>query len=163
MTLTTKKETMKTKNRPGELATIQHIGKVRDFLGEAISAIRQRGIDHDASKLESPEVEVFEEASARLRGLTYGSADYADCLADMKPALDHHYAHNRHHPEHFAGGVHGMTLIDLVEMLADWKAATLRHADGDLLRSIEINAKRFEICPEIVGILKRTAFEMGWL
>ena len=32
--------------------------------------------------------------------LTYGSDEYKACLTEMKPALDHHYAANRHHPEH---------------------------------------------------------------
>ena len=36
-----------------------------------------------------------------------------------------------------------MNLIDIVEMICDWKAATLRHNDGNLLKSVEINAKRF--------------------
>jgi hypothetical protein len=56
-----------------------------------------------------------------------------------------------------------MTLIDLVEMLSDWKAATLRHADGDLARSIAINTKRFELRPEMVDLLSRTARELGWI
>ena len=40
-------------------------------------------------------------------------------------------------------GVNDMTLVDLVEMLADWKAATERHDDGDLAKSLEIQRERF--------------------
>jgi hypothetical protein len=36
-----------------------------------------------------------------------------------------------------------MDLVQVIEMLADWKAATLRHADGSLTRSIIQNADRF--------------------
>ena len=50
----------------------------------------------------------------------------------------------------------GMTLIDLIEMLCDWKAATLRHADGGILKSIEYNKKRFGISDELCQILKNT-------
>jgi hypothetical protein len=54
--------------------------------------------------------------------------------------LKHHYAYNRHHQEFFGeDGVDGMTLVDLIEMLPDWKAATERHDDGDLAKSLEIH------------------------
>jgi hypothetical protein len=36
-----------------------------------------------------------------------------------------------------------MSEIDKLEMIADWKAAVTRHKDGDILKSIEINQKRF--------------------
>lgn len=53
-------------------------------------------------------------------------------------------------------GLHGMSLLDLVEMLCDWKAATLRHADGDIRRSIEINQKRFGYSDELKQIFLNT-------
>ena len=34
-------------------------------------------------------------------------------------------------------------------MLADWKAATERHADGDLLRSLRLNTERFGLSPQL--------------
>jgi hypothetical protein len=49
-----------------------------------------------------------------------------------------------------------MTLIDLCEMIADWKAATLRHNDGDILKSIEINQSRFGYSDEVKQILLNT-------
>jgi hypothetical protein len=42
-------------------------------------------------------------------------------------------------------------------MLCDWRAATLRHADGDLRRSIEINQKRFGYTDELKAVLLNTA------
>lgn len=75
----------------------------------------------------------------------------------MKPALDHHYATYRHHPEHFQNGINDMNLIDIVEMLADWKAASERQKDGNLLLSIEKNAKRFNIDDQLKQILINTA------
>jgi hypothetical protein len=50
-----------------------------------------------------------------------------------------------------------MTLVDLVEMFCDWKSATLRHHDGNLLKSIEINAKRFHIDKQLETIFNNTA------
>ncbi|GAB3899985.1 hypothetical protein GCM10029964_086700 [Kibdelosporangium lantanae] len=82
----------------------------------------------------------------------------------MGQGLRHHYAHNRHHPEHFADGVNGMTLVDLVEMLADWKAATERtFPHGDLADSLAINRERFGIAPRLMDILANTARHFGWL
>jgi len=36
-----------------------------------------------------------------------------------------------------------MQEIDKLEMIADWQAAVSRHKDGNILKSIEINQKRF--------------------
>ena len=75
----------------------------------------------------------------------------------MKPALEHHYAVNRHHPEHFTNGVNDMTLIDVVEMFADWKAASERTQNGNLLKSIELNAERFHLSDQLKEIFINTA------
>jgi hypothetical protein len=56
-----------------------------------------------------------------------------------------------------------MDLIDIIEMLADWKAATERNADGSLAKSIVGNAKRFGYTPEFGRLLARTAVNLGWL
>ena len=82
---------------------------------------------------------------------------YIEALEKLKPALEHHYASNRHHPEHFVNGINDMTLIDVVEMFCDWKASTLRHNDGNLLKSIEINAERFNMDGQLKQILMNTA------
>ena len=36
-----------------------------------------------------------------------------------------------------------MSIIDEIEMICDWIAASKKHNDGDPLKSIEINADRF--------------------
>lgn len=143
--------------------TISHIGAVRERLEQVKKLLTERQVAHDRSKLADPEKSVFDEFTPKLRDSTYGSETYKSFLAAMKPALDHHYAHNSHHPEHYAEGIKGMCLLDMIEMLADWKAATLRHADGDLARSIEINQKRFGYSDELKQILINTADRLGWL
>ena len=80
----------------------------------------------------------------------------------MKIALDHHYANNSHHPEHYPNGVDGMNLFDLLEMLLDWKAATERHADGDIAKSLEINRGRFKLSDQTVAVLDNTIRFLGW-
>lgn len=144
--------------------TIEHIAIVHSLVDRICSELYFRGKSHDASKLESPEREIFDEYTPKLRDTTYGSDEYKQYLKEMKPALDHHYAANRHHPEHFKNHyvdgkwspISKMDLVDIIEMLCDWKAATLRHADGDIVKSIEINQKRFGFSDELAAILLNT-------
>jgi len=136
--------------------TTEHIKMVGEFLDKFVSALYERAISHDSSKLDSPEAETFEKFTPLLANTTYGSDEYKQFLKDMKPALDHHYENNRHHPEHFENGINGMTLVDLVEMFCDWQAAVKRHDDGNILNSIEINSKRFEMSDQLKQIFINT-------
>jgi hypothetical protein len=143
--------------------TLDHIVEVRQRLTEVIVDLQARARRHDESKLVEPEVSVFDEYTPKLRDSTYGSDEYKAFLVGMGEGLRHHYEVNDHHPEHFTLGIREMDLIQLVEMLADWKAATLRHADGDLRRSIQQNAERFNYGQELGALLMRTAERLGWL
>jgi hypothetical protein len=136
--------------------TLQHIEQVRLFLARVIDDLMSRAICHDASKLKSPEKEIFDEFTPKLKASTYGSEEYKGYLQAMGEALKHHYSHNSHHPEHRPNGIKGMSLVDLLEMLCDWKAATIRHANGDIRRSIEQNQQRFGYSDELKGILLNT-------
>lgn len=136
--------------------TFRHIERVRNLLNNCISDLMIRGQKHDQSKLDSPEVELFTEYTPKLSSCTYDSDEYKAMKKAMKPALDHHYANNPHHPEHHKNGVDDMNLIDIVEMLCDWKAASERHNDGNIRKSIEINANRFNISPQLVRIMENT-------
>jgi len=137
--------------------TFRHIERVRNLLNACVIDLLHRAAKHDQTKLESPEVEAFTEYTPKLANSTYGSEEYKGFLAAIKPALDHHYAHNSHHPEHYKNGINDMNLLDIVEMLCDWKAASERHNDGNIRRSIEINANRFGLSPQLVKILENTA------
>lgn len=139
-----------------QVETIKHIEKVRKYLKVFTDKITNRGIEHDKVKLESPEVEIFAEFTPKLADTTYGSEEYNTYLKEMKVALDHHYANCRHHPEHFAKGINEMTLVDLIEMLADWKAASERQNNGNILKSIEMNAQRFGYDDQLKQILLNT-------
>jgi len=136
--------------------TMRHILTVRALLMECVRELAERAAAHDQSKLGPPEVDAFTRWTPVLAGLTYGSPEYTAALASMKPAVDHHYACNAHHPEHHKGGILGMDLVDLLEMVIDWKAATLRHKDGDLRRSLEVNAERYGIPEPLRRILENT-------
>ena len=174
--------------------TMDHISKVREFLKLIIDNLSIRSAAHDQSKLQSPEVEIFDEFTPKLKNSVYMSQEYKSFLGEMEVALNHHYANNSHHPQFFQpienevtkeiekeiqeletlrschfgdssdegsdilartiqrlrktlaeeqSSINGMSLLDVIEMLIDWKAATLRHATGDIAVSIETNQKRF--------------------
>lgn len=137
--------------------TFRHIERVRNLLNVCVTDLLKRGEQHDQSKLESPEVEYFTEYTPKLAGCTYGSEEYKGFMTAMKPALEHHYANNSHHSEHYKNGINDMNLLDIIEMLCDWKAASERHNDGNIRKSIEINAKRYNISPQLTEILENTA------
>jgi len=136
--------------------TRKHIANVGHFINKIVTALLERSEQHDQTKLLDPEAPTFAEFTHKLSGLTFGSEEYKKCLKDMGPALEHHYAKNRHHPEHFKGGINDMNIIDFVEMFCDWKAATMRHDNGNLEKSIDYNADKFHIPAEMVRIMKNT-------
>jgi hypothetical protein len=143
--------------------TIEHIRQVQSFLIQINLDLAKRMGRHDLSKLEEPEKSVFDEYTPKLREANYGSDKYKALLAEMDVAVQHHYEANDHHPEHFDNGIADMDLVQVMEMLADWKAATLRRADGDLRKGIEFNAERFGYGEEFKRLLKNTAEHFGWL
>jgi hypothetical protein len=50
----------------------------------------------------------------------------------------------------------GMNLIDLMEMICDWKAASERHADGHIHRSLKIKPGAVWISEQLAQILENT-------
>jgi hypothetical protein len=148
-------------SRPGNLL---HSLRVGALMVPMIQELAARSVNHDLSKTRPPEVDAFDRAPRQLSEMRYGSDEYNQSLALLGPALEHHYAVERHHPQHFPNGVNGMTLVDLIEMLADWKAAGERMADGgDLARSIRVGTDRFGLTEQLAEILVNTAVHFGMM
>lgn len=136
--------------------TLKHIRLVNQFLTEFSIELLKRGQLHDQSKLESPEKELFDEMTPILEKVEYNSPEYKESLEKLKPALNHHYEVNSHHPQYYPNGIDDMNLFDIVEMYCDWRAAVLRTKNGDIEKSIEINKDRFNMSPQLVKIFKNT-------
>lgn len=139
------------------LETMKHKDRVAYFLLFCAHELIKRAMVHDNSKLMEPEKAIFDEFTPKLKASTYGSEEYKGFLKDMGAGLKAHYEANRHHPEHFPEGIYGMHLIDVLEMVCDWRAATERHANGDIYSSIEKNTERFGLSPQLAEILTNTA------
>ncbi len=142
--------------------TLEHINKVQVRVAEVQANLDTRAAVHDRSKLQEPEKSVFDRMTPVLRTLTYGSDEYKAALVEMGEGLKHHYAANSHHPEHYPNGIAGMSLLDIIEMVADWKAAIERVKDGSMEQSLPINFQRFGIDPQLAAILENTVRELGW-
>lgn len=147
-----------------ETETRKHQQEVARCMTEFAKALLARAAKHDASKLEEPERETFMEATKKLASMQYGSDEYKAALKEMGPALQHHYANNPHHPEFyevngFAVGVPPITcmnLVDVVEMACDWYASSKRGKDGSFRKSVAVNQERFELTPQLAGIIAQT-------
>lgn len=139
--------------------TLDHIGRVQTRLAQIQTALDQRAAMHDRSKLREPEKAGYDRLTQRLAGVAYGSEAYYAALEEAKGAIAHHYAHNTHHPEHFENGVAGMSLLDIIEMLADQKARSERTS---LAESMAHNQQRFGIGDQLAVIIINTIRELGW-
>jgi len=137
-------------------STMKHQARVAFLLGVFSRELAKRAVSHDASKLGPEEAPRFEEITHKLEGLTYGSPEYQESLKELGPALEHHYTHNRHHPEHHERGIGEMNLVDIIEMICDWIAAAERHTDGCPFKSLTKNEDRFHLSFEMTVIFRRT-------
>ena len=148
-----------------ENANLDHIRRVRTLLNAIAHDLIQRGLEHDHSKLQEPERSGFKQMAEELKlaETEYGSDEYRAILKKYQPIIQHHYDANDHHPEHFTGGIEEMDLVQLIEMLCDWKAASERMAGGgNMYRSIDINRERFGISDQLTQILLNTVATYGW-
>jgi hypothetical protein len=85
--------------------------------------MRNRASYHDQSKFQSPELLSYIwktwEFRCRDRGTEYDGPEVVGWL----DAVQHHYAHNDHHPEYW-GDPRPMPMNALAEMVADWHAVS---------------------------------------
>lgn len=142
--------------------TLMHIHSVYANIYDITRILMLRSDRHDKSKLHPPEKAALDRYTPLLRDTTYTGAPRIN-EPEFRGYLAHHYAHNSHHPEHYRLGMLQMSLFDLLEMMADWKAAVERHADGNFARSMTINMQRFAVPRIIAQQLYQTAHELGWI
>jgi hypothetical protein len=145
------------------IETQKHIEKVASLLWMVRNNLSKRGMMHDVSKLVDPEKAGWDEATPNLKNLEYGSDEYRAELRRIRPIIDHHYAHNSHHPEFYENGMDGMSLLDVIEMLCDWKAASKRGKQTTTFRdSMMYNKDRWKISDQLFNILDHTCEELGF-
>ena len=142
---------------------VEHIGRVQHHMAHVITTLLARSNSHDRSKYSQEELGLVLGKPA-FDKFEYMSPEERAALEAVKESLVYHYARNSHHPEYYSiSGVYGMSLLDLLEMVCDWKAAGEMSANGNFKQSIEFNTERFSLTPELVKILENTGRELGWL
>ena len=104
---------------------MRHCLNVKQALGKIISNLQNRAEMHDYSKLEDDEFDAVIHYQ-KLDGLKYGSDAYKAKMNEIRQFTGEgwhlHCQRNSHHPEHHQH-IDDMNLLDIIEMVCDWKAA----------------------------------------
>lgn len=138
-------------------AIYHHKFLVIQCLVPIIQDLVKRLEDHDQSKFSEQEFPFRVQAIGDLRKFAYGSPEWKEMYEKHYREGEIHYKKNRHHPEFFPEGIEGMTLVDLLEMLVDWKAANSRRPDSSMANSIQYATDKYKLTPQLVKILENTA------
>lgn len=136
-----------------------HRGKIAAAIDEFIELLSNRAKTHDKSKLEEPQFSAFAALPRNGHRPDYASKEYLTGLETLGSALADHYALERHHPEHFADGISGMTLVDLVEMFIDWQVSWKEHGTGTFEETLKANQVRFDASDQLIRIFHNTFLE----
>lgn len=155
-----------------QIATYQHISRVRQFLGEFAIEMIKRGDRHDESKFDPIEMGPLEEMQKTIDAegpALPGSDEYKRRTSMLGPMIQHHRQNNSHHPEfyefelggEYMHGVNGMDLFDLVEMFFDWRAANIDR-DAGAPMALAFSCDRYKITGPLRHILFNTAERLGF-
>lgn len=145
------------------LVTDSHIARVRELLNDAAARLNVRGFHHDRSKYDEVEIGPLAEMQALIEReghAPYGSEEYKRRTLMLGQMLEHHYANNSHHPEHYENGVDDMDLFDVIEMFFDWKAASERGEEPCM--SLSTACEKYRVSPQLQRIFENTADRLGF-
>lgn len=137
---------------------LKHKEKVRRRLLFLSNELRKRAEEHDNSKLRNPEIGYLIEMDREPR-YPYNSPEYFDKMRRWQKFFDHHYANNRHHPDHFKNGILDMTLTDICEYLVDIISYYDEMHVNDAIDTIEKQQNRFGLGDQLSQILINTLIE----
>ncbi|TSA28601.1 hypothetical protein D4R71_00420 [bacterium] len=143
--------------------TLLHISEVRENLEIISSQLKQRGYAHDKTKLQQLEFDGFVSTREKFKKANYGSPEYQECIELTKPAVEHHYKNNRHHTGFHKNGINDMTLIDIIEMIADWRAAARRSPDKKLENTLDYATKKYGIQSQLAKVIINTFEQLNWI
>lgn len=146
-----------------------HIRQVGTNLKEVCNDLFDRAIRHDESKWSKHEFPYIAEHGHKMKDVKFGTPEYAEQKKLLGSMIQHHNSLNRHHPEHFGvtsdkfSPVNNMCLMDIIEMLADWRAAAGRNKDGSLMNSINVCCEKYKISDQLKLVLINTATQLRWV
>lgn len=138
-----------------------HRALVQVNLLQIADALRERAMLHDISKYNFDEFQSIVKIKTIARQFPYGSPEYEQGIKDNQEGLDKHLKRNRHHPEYHPNGVSDMGLIDLIEMICDWKAANRVRDDMRWNEATEVHIKRFNLTPQQIWLINLIIKELA--
>lgn len=147
--------------RKGYYLVASHIRGVQSWMRHVVTLWADRMVTHDQSKYSSPELPLIQQ-KARLDSIPLNTPEYHEALGQIKGAVQAHYECNTHHPEHYPGGVLDMSLLDLLEMICDWRVAAEMNGT-DLTESFDKCVERFKIPDDLRRVLFNSYVEFGWI
>lgn len=139
---------------------VDHKARVAGYMQHVANDLFRRASVHDNSKFGPEEFGPYDAAFPELQKYPYGSAELKAVYQSIKPALKHHFEANDHHPEHFERGVNAMNLIQLIEMLCDWLAASER-SQTPFMQGFEMNKERFGLDEQLFEVLRNTVMQIA--
>lgn len=134
---------------------LNHKKNVTNLINLIIIELHKRINEHDESSLNSNEVEVLTYFPEYIKKDSYLNEESLAYIREIKNALNIHFKKNSHHPEHFNNKIKDMNLIDIIEMLCDWKSTMSE--DDDIISVIKRNKKIYNFSNELMYILINTS------
>lgn len=156
---------MDTKELFYEVDTRKHQQIVTELLISFTKKLLDRTINHDASKLEEPERSHYIEPVYALNTeeVPYGSERYKELTKQMGAGWDHHKMVNDHHIEFFIpysvqtlnDPIKALDLFALIEMLADWIAAS-RRRNNNPAKALDFLKEKYVVDHQLEMIIRNT-------
>jgi hypothetical protein len=148
-----------------EADTRKHQQIVASILLSFAKNLIDRAINHDASKLVEPERSHYVDPVFYLntKNVEYGGDLYKELTAQMGEGWEHHKSVNDHHIEFFIpysvqtlnDPLRALDLFALVEMLADWIAASRRRGN-DSAKALTYLNEKFGVDEQLQAIIRNT-------
>jgi len=130
---------------------------VRNLMYNLSDLIRSRGENHDNSKIEDPEFDLWVEHFIPEEKRDPEDGNFQETKKLLEEVITIHHRKNRHHPEfHGSTGLKGTTLVDLIETLCDWIATTTKQDKGNLRVTIEMMRDKYKFSKELEQVFLNT-------
>lgn len=138
---------------------LRHVGIVRRNIKRISEGLERRAEVHDISKLSLEEFSGFVEVNQIARKYPFGSKEYKESLKD-NDVINLHFSRNSHHPEFYPNGISDMSLLDIIEMVCDWKAASETYGRTSFFDALVIQAERFKLDEKQMWLIALIAKEL---
>ena len=136
----------------------RHIMTVQLILRTLAREMLNRADAHDLSKLGPDEFGGMIAIDRIADKCGLNSPEYMAALSGG--AIQLHVSRHSHHPEYHVSGVQNMSLLDIVEMVCDWKAANVLRGHPEWNESVRMMSERLGLSSEQIYLINLIASEL---